>query len=175
MSAVPQLNITWPTLSHFTKKPLGRLTSKKQPGEESGWGSQHKPYGLWVSVDGPDDWEAWCKGESFGIGTMRYRIDLRDPGALLWINGEAELLAFTKTYDKPHAFSDGHRSRHGSYIDWPRLARDWPGIVIAPYVWSCRLRDGTSWYYGWDCASGCIWDRRMIASATLLSTGDSNG
>lgn len=167
MSAVPQIRVTWPRLSHFSKKPLGTIKSKEQPGEQPGWASQHKPFGLWVSVDGEDDWAAWCEAESFGIGHLRYRIDLRDPGALLWITDELELLAFTERYDKPHSFSNGHRSRKGEYIDWVRVAQDWPGMVIAPYIWSCRLRDGTGWYYGWDCASGCIWNASMIASTTL--------
>jgi hypothetical protein len=29
------------------------------------------------------------------------------------------------------------------------------------------LRMGLMWYYGWDCASGCIWDTSVIERVTL--------
>ncbi len=48
-------------------------------------------------------------------------------------------------------------------VDWTRIASEYQGIIIAPYVWECRLNDSCNWYYGWDCASGCIWDAAAVA------------
>lgn len=36
------------------------------------------------------------------------------------------------------------------------VAKDYDGIEIAPYQES--LRYDLEWYYGWDVASGCIWN-----------------
>ena len=47
------------------------------------------------------------------------------------------------------------------FIDWPKVAERYDGIIIAPYQWSRRL-DGPMWYYGWDCASGCVWRARAV-------------
>lgn len=169
MNAVPQLTLAWPLLSHFCGKPLGKIRSGKQPGAESGWGSQHKPHGFWVSVDGADDWKDWCESEGFRTEALklRYRVTLKDPARLLWITEPHELIEFTERYDKPVVLGS-LGARVGRYIDWPRVAADYPGMVIAPYQWSLRLAEGTNWYYSWDCASGCIWDARVIASTELL-------
>lgn len=42
------------------------------------------------------------------------------------------------------------------------------GIVITPYVWSMRLDRSAFWYYGWDCASGCIWNASAVAELVPL-------
>jgi hypothetical protein len=51
-------------------------------------------------------------------------------------------------------------------VSWIAVAEQWQGIIIAPYLWERRLGD-PSWYYTWDCASGCIWDATAIASVSL--------
>ena len=62
--------------------------------------------------------------------------------------------------------SDWARRFRDRYIDWPAVATDYPGLIIAPYQWSCRMSEFTRWYYGWDCASGCIWNADAIARVT---------
>jgi len=49
-------------------------------------------------------------------------------------------------------------------INWPAVAEKYDGIIIAPYIWQRRLSDNPDhfWYYGWDCASGCIWNTEVI-------------
>lgn len=173
MNAVVQPQ-EWPALSHFSAKPLGHIRDVEQPESEEGWASPFKPHGLWVSVDGEHDWLSWCQSEEFGIGHLRYRIVLSEPERLLWLTTRDAVLDFTEQYDKPLEYP-GYRFRKGYCIDWRRVAADWPGIIIAPYQWSLRLYELTHWYYGWDCASGCIWDANMIAEVALYSEDERNG
>jgi hypothetical protein len=53
------------------------------------------------------------------------------------------------------------------YIDWSKVAAKHQGIIIAPYCYARRLTYHTAWYYGWDCASGCIWDLKAIQSVEV--------
>jgi hypothetical protein len=79
------------------------------------------------------------------------------------ITNESEIIAFDQEYSEELQLAPNY-TRHT--IDWKRLAADFDGIIIAPYIWSCRLpmdRTGprhkvSNWYYPWDCASGCIWN-----------------
>jgi hypothetical protein len=54
------------------------------------------------------------------------------------------------------------------YIDWLRVAQKSAGIIIAPYIWERRLH--LPWYYGWDCASGCVWDAAAVLSVKRLKS-----
>jgi hypothetical protein len=51
-------------------------------------------------------------------------------------------------------------------IDWYRVAEQYDGIIITPYIYERRLTEYTTWYYSWDCASGCIWNGKAIANIT---------
>ena len=51
-------------------------------------------------------------------------------------------------------------------IDWNRVAKKYQGIIITPYIWERRLTTTCTWYYGWDVASGCIWDNKAIKEIT---------
>ena len=46
--------------------------------------------------------------------------------------------------------------------NWDDVVRQYDGLIIAPYQWAKRC--DYSWYYGWDCASGVIWNLRAVAS-----------
>ena len=41
-------------------------------------------------------------------------------------------------------------------IDWKKVASKYDGIEIVPYQPKARMN--LLWYYGWDIASGCIWN-----------------
>jgi hypothetical protein len=113
-----------------------------------------KPLGLWYEVDG--DWRRWIEGEQFRLEayTFAHRLEL---GAerMLFVRGSRELEAFNAEYEARELSVRGTLNWR---IDWPRVAEEYDGIEIAPYVWSHRL--DYLWYYGWDCASGCIWRPR---------------
>jgi hypothetical protein len=153
------LGIAWPTLSHWSDKPLEspRSVEQRTPREDGYVSAFEKPKGLWVSIDGEDDWPAWCKAERFAIERLKYRhvVTLHNPDSMLWLVSHGDLDDFQREF--------GIRARWGEHaIQWPKVAAKYPGIMIAPYQWSARME--MNWYYGWDCASGCIWNANAIAS-----------
>ncbi len=103
---------------------------------------------------------------------MRHIITLADDANVLIVNGERQLLAFDKKYGVDQQLAPNHVWHQ---IDWRAVAKDYDGIIIAPYVWSCHLGFGrgggiesvSCWYYPWDCASGCIWNAKAIAAFTV--------
>ncbi|WP_353107774.1 hypothetical protein [Gordonia sp. (in: high G+C Gram-positive bacteria)] len=126
-----------------------------------------KPDGLWVSVAGPDDWRHWTQAEEFRSDetslSNEHDVVLADRANLLHLDSADAVRGLTADFgmDPRDAFSSSvHR------IDWPLIATQWDGIVITPYQWSCRNDWLTFWYYGWDCASGCIWNLDAIDSVT---------
>ena len=141
-----------PTFSHYSRLPiLGPVQSVEQIAQP-----YFKPRGLWLSVDGPDDWRAWCEGNNFNPDSLayRYRVTI-DWTRILWLTGAVHLRQFSEEF--------GSRDpRHGSlWIEWARVAAAGnAGIVIAPYSWECRME--LLWYYSWDCASGCVWDASAV-------------
>lgn len=125
-----------------------------------------KPRGLWVSVPGQDpDWPNWCHNEEYGdpFTWDAHRIVLAEDANLLHLAGAKALDEFTEQFSDERLNRDlpGHPYHHGG-INWGLVARAFQGIVITPYCWSRRHQ--LSWYYGWDCASGCIWDLSAIAA-----------
>lgn len=151
-------------LSHFSSKPIDVVVSKEQ--EERQY---FKPDGLWVSVDGPDDWPSWCKAEEFGNieSKIRYRVNLNDNCNVLILSTAEQIKDFNKKYSfTPQPF----RGFTGKirYINWEKVTNDYQGIIIAPYCWSLRMDPDFHWYYGWDCASGCIWGAGAVKSIELI-------
>lgn len=125
-----------------------------------------KPRGLWVSVDGEENcWRSWCLSESFGLERLTHIHDvkLRPDAHVLVLRGAFGIDAFTQEYGREVPICSWTQVA----IDWPAVAARYAGLIITPYVWERRLHDRTSWYYGWDCASGCIWDAAAIASVNL--------
>lgn len=113
-----------------------------------------KPIGFWYSVDG--DWERWCESEMPGWLTDRHVHEVTlGQEDMVFIRDTLDLDLFHEKYFKGGRWSGG--------IDWPSVAAEYDGIEIAPYLWARRLEgDCSRWYYGWDCASGCIWRPRGV-------------
>ena len=145
-------------LSHFSKGPLSEIRSTEQCSQVGDFESPYeKPKGLWVSVDGDDDWPAWCSSEmpEWMIDVARYRIYLTESPRVLLLSDLGLMTDFQAEFGR----DCGRWGR--TYIDWPTVASRYQGIIIAPYHWP--LRTEMDWYYTWDCASGCIWDASAIA------------
>jgi hypothetical protein len=142
-------------LSHYTNESalVPRSCGQPEPDDHGGQGFL-KPRGLWLSVDGDDDWAAWCRENSYGCGCRRFTIELTPAARVLTLVGDREVRAFDRHYGVN--LYDTMRA-----IDWVRVATDVQGLIIAPYVWTARL--DLLWYYGWDCASGVVWDAGAIA------------
>ncbi len=122
----------------------------------------YKPQGLWFEVDG--DWQRWCKAEDWGKEWFVIEHFLEfDPARVLHLESAFTIDLFHERYAIPCG-----TLRLGLTIDWPRVADEYAGIVIAPYCWERRME--YMWYYGWDCASGCIWDLSIITKFEVLTT-----
>jgi hypothetical protein len=153
-------------LTHYSATPLGPLKSATQTPEDGrGWQFIDKPKGLWVSVDGEDDWLNWCIGTGFRLGDLavHHRLTLKEPDRLLWLTGRPQLEQFQTRYGAPRDYGMRLDMRA---INWASVASDYAGLIITPYVWSGRHK--LMWYYGWDCASGCIWDVSVIESVQIV-------
>jgi len=145
------------SLYHYSAEPFVLDPHRSYPQQrQREWAM--KPCGLWLSVehDGEDSfgWRDWCVGESFHVEALTYRTELalRPEADVLSITNDEALLAFSARFEIPVVPAWFRR------IDWAAVATAYRGIIIAPYLWSLRLDERVSWYYGWDCASGCIWD-----------------
>jgi|ERR1700722_5357056 len=140
-------------LIHFSHEPLVSIKNKRQFLNQY----EMKPQGLWVSVGG--DWKTWCEDNSFNLNCFNYQTEivLKDDAAILTLASPSDIDGFTRQY------------RHNKWaIKWWEVAKKFSGIVIAPYCWECRLTPETSWYYTWDCASGCIWDNQAVKELVAL-------
>ena len=153
-------------LIHYSENPLGELRNMDQ------MPPQHyfdKPKGLWVSAEGEGDWLEWCRDNSFGETRLQFEnvIELHPDARILRLQQAVEMLQFTADYGVMGEIGKQVPLLGRSLaIDWPRVASEYQGILIAPYTWSLRMDTVTSWYYPWDCASGCIWDVSAIQSVT---------
>lgn len=159
-------------LSHYSVEPLAAVRSVAQNNTEVR--GLYKPLGLWVSVDGDDDWPNWCDANtspSFVERCTRTIVHLAKNANLLWLTTAETVVAFDRSYctAPPDIIECG---RYVRAPDWERVAQVWQGIIIAPYQWS--LRCDLMWYYGWGCASGCIWDAAAIERLEADTAWQSN-
>lgn len=121
-----------------------------------------KPRGLWYGVNG--DWRRWCESEmpEWVEGGTVYTVDI-SAARVLTID---DVDALDRLHDR-YRVPSFPGARAADVIDWRRLAAEWwDGLEIAPYQWERRLTPGYLWYYGWDCASGVVWN----ASKARLTT-----
>lgn len=154
-----------PALLHYAHAPF--TFDRNHIYREHGY---QKPLGFWVSVQGEDDWASWCHREEFGLGEFVYEVTLTPGAKVLWIESAHGIDSFHAIYSVADDFSEhlhndlmlgGDFAFRQRPIDWAAVAKEYAGIIIAPYQWSRRL-NGPMWYYGIDAASGCIWDLGAI-------------
>lgn len=140
-------------LRHYAGKPfnLDRSRSVAQLRDM-------KPRGFWVTVPGEDDWPTWCRGQEWGLERLvvEYCVELGTEANILTLSTSQAILGFHAAY-----------SRSRWEISWAEVAEAYDGILISPHDYS--LRWDLSWYSGWDCASGCIWNLAAIESLDLVS------
>lgn len=160
-------------LMHYSDEPV--ILDRSREYEQEAGSVHTKPRGLWVSVEGEDDWPSWCRAEEFRLDCLRveHEIVLRPTARIIRLGSREALYGFQTKYGvgeahtyAAHTWADVH-SWVDTWIDWRRVAQDADGIVIAPYQWPVRLT--LSWYYSWDVASGCIWNLDAIASLTVTA------
>jgi hypothetical protein len=141
-----------------------------------------KPNGLWFDVN--EDWKGWCEAEQFRPETLRYRhkVTILDASQILFLQSVKDIDSFTRKYERNRfsqinllqsakdidAFTREYgrdlfgdiQQQFGKYIVWGEVAKKYSGIVISPYFHEKSLTN--LWYYGWGCASGCVWDTCVI-------------
>lgn len=119
----------------------------------------NKPNGLWYDVDG--DWKRWClqTDNLQWICRYNYAIDVSKAN-ILKLSSTKEMLDFTEEY--------ADKAKYMIFVDWARVAKNYEGIEISPFNWDLHLEPKTFWYYGWDCASGCLWNLKNI-KLTLIN------
>jgi hypothetical protein len=145
-------------------------------------GGQAKPNGLWFDVD--ESWKRWCNATQFRLEDLRYRhtVTILDTSRILFLRNAKDIDAFTCRYGRNlsghiqllnstediNAFTRQYgrdlfsdiQGQFSNYIMWREVAERHSGIIIDPYS---RTRSLTYlWYYGWNCAGGCIWDTSLI-------------
>lgn len=159
-------------LMHYSDKPIDLERRQYTQREPHSFG---KPEGFWVSVQGEDDWPSWCEGEECFLDrlTQAHEVTLAGEANILRITTSDELVRFTEQYavqtEWERRFDWKRNNKRQWPIDWREVAPLYDGIIIAPYQW--QNRSSVDWYYGWDCASGCIWNLDAIASVDLIAAG----
>jgi hypothetical protein len=93
------------------------------------------------------------------IGKYLYEVVVNE-ASILFIRNVVEFDKFEKEY------SVSKRARIKYEIEWGEVAKHYGGIEICPYQSSRRY---SSWYYGWDVASGCVWDSSAIKEIRPLN------
>ncbi len=122
-----------------------------------------KPQGLWITIDGEDDWVDWCLAESFNLDRLKYKHFLEiDEIDLLILDSPIKIREFNREF--------GIKGTYEKAISWESVYENYGGILISPYQWSLRLDHSVFWYYSWDCASGCIWNTESIKIISIEET-----
>ena len=122
-----------------------------------------KPTGLWYSAPTVDEhgyarndgWEHWCTAENYAIKKLAYSHGLAV---------DLDRMLVLRTVEAVDAFNEEFRADDNriSRIHWGAVGVKYAGIEIAPYHYGIRLDPRYIWYYGWDCASGCVWDLSAV-------------
>ena len=138
---------------HFSYKKIIEIENKTQSNAPA-----PKPNGFWVSCENSDlGWKEWCETNDFdGNWDYSYKVYLTQHANILLLENSQQIKDFSEKY-----------SAGDWIVDWKEVAKIYDGIIIAPYQWSCRLN--VSWYYTWDCASGCIWNAKAIKTFLLFN------
>jgi hypothetical protein len=143
-------------LLHYSAEPISFDRSRAP-----GYAAPGKPPGFWFSVEGSDDWPAFCEGAEWGLERLAvaYEVVLAPNANVLRVTDATGFDEFEWKYAPSLA-------QFSALWPWTKLLADFDGVIIAPYQWERRLE--SMWYYGWDCASGVIWNLDAIAELRLV-------
>jgi len=143
-------------LLHYSAEPI--IFDRNRNYKKHNHAGIYKPHGFWVSVQGDRDWKDWCEAEEFNLESLRHThtVELKQSANVLLVSTAAEIEKFHNT------FSTESNDFLYPTIKWDEVQKQYDGVVIAPYQGAYRLHCDYMWYYGWDCASGCIWNLEAI-------------
>ena len=151
-----------PPLYHFSAEPLVTVEDGLQYSQP-----EMKPRGLWCSaetgIEADIPWDVWCRLERVNLDRLACctPILLEPDARVLHLRTADAIREFHTEFAAPSLPGNELVVSFG-VVHWKAVADDYQGIVIAPYQWELRLEIEFLWYYGWDCASGCIWDASAV-------------
>lgn len=148
---------------------VGEQWSRSQPTTLREYG---KPHGFWITDDSEDCWRSWCVANQHNLDGLTHKHEIvLDESNLLVLRSQIDVECFAEHYHAIKYWGENNKWADRC-IDWQRVASKYSGIIITPYQWRLRLANGFAWYYGWDCASGCIWDANAICDIRLIEIDD---
>ena len=121
-----------------------------------------KPKGLWYGFG--DSWQKWCENEQ-PDWIHQHFYELKPNGSnLLILKTERDMLRFNDEYGGKPVLPG---MRIFKQIEWSRVTQNYNGIEIPIYFWQFRLHPDFLWFYGWDCASGAIWNLEKVDAVEI--------
>ena len=131
-----------------------------------------KPKGFWFSNDTCEyNWEHFCRSQHFWLEALEFKkfFKFTESANILIIKNLQEFDDFCDTYIIKNDNAYGYFS--SNTVDWVAVSEKYDGIYIPDYYWERRNSDSSCWYYGWDCASGCVWNLSALEEITQNNEG----
>jgi len=151
----------------ITNEPFTDFRNIKQ--EPPRWAGG-KPDGLWYACG--DEWLEFINTSLRGpLARARYIYEIKLSDKVLKIDNDLDFKTFYYHFRTQTFVDPSHPAEEGDAmaIDWPEVQREgYAGVEVCPYLGSMRTK--FDWYYGWDVASGCVWDSAGVTSVSLLAS-----
>lgn len=136
---------------HYTGKLIKKLNPF--PPQDNKVYTARKPIGLWYATN--NEWKEFCNELGETNNSFTYKVIIPDDFKLLVIDTLDKLLEFNEK------FGFDERGFGMIMIDWEKVSKEYDGIEISPYQYNKVNGLNFSWYYGWDVASGCLWNNNF--------------
>jgi hypothetical protein len=149
-------------LMHYSNKQIDSLDLKRK--YQNFYGDP-KPTGLWVSVENTsvqngNGWKEWCISEEYEEENLAHKHEIipKANANIARLTSYKTIKRFNGRYGIVNPWPS-FMTRLGR-IDWTSVKKYYQGIIVTKYY--SRYWMEFPWLYGWDCASGCIWDLSCI-------------
>ena len=118
-----------------------------------------KPEGFWLSVD--NSWEDWIKGnwEDWMKGRVCVEAELVDDINLFVIKTKKQFL--DKYYELTGKIPRGFLMNWHEFHEKMKEKYDGMMLLAEPF-YKHRMDMGFMYFYGWDCESICVWNKKKI-------------
>lgn len=141
-----------------------------------------KPFGLWYGFG--KNWLNWS-GRNRDKKEYIHEIEINDLN-IFKISNDEGLSDFSKKYAATGLSSRiygtdtdvgiGSEFFRHSFINWKKVSDEYDGIEINPRMMCCNPKgEIIHWYYGWDVASGCVWNSdcfsKVINTSEIFDVG----
>ena len=140
----------------ITLKGRGKFRSRDRRLREK---FEIKPVGFWLSVN--NSWENWLGGnwDSWLKGKVCLQAELAEDINLFVIKTKKQFL------DKFYELTG--KVPRGFLMDWhefhQKMREHYDGMMLlAEPFWKHRMDGDFMYFYGWDCESICVWNKKKI-------------